>query len=96
MKKSNEILLKDAISAFLKVNNLESKLNETKVIGAWEEVTGKLVARHTDHMQVKDRVLYIKVDSAALREELSYQRSKLVKKLNAAAGIDAIDDLRIG
>jgi len=96
VKKSNEILLKDAISAFLKVNNLESKLNETKVIGAWEEVTGKLVARHTDHMQVKDRVLYIKVDSAALREELSYQRSKLVKKLNAAAGIDAIDDLRIG
>ncbi len=65
MKKSNEILLKDAISAFLKVNNLESKLNETKVIGAWEEVTGKLVARHTDQMQIKDRVLYIKVDSAA-------------------------------
>lgn len=96
MKKSNEILLKDAISSFLKVNNLESKLNETKVIGAWEEVTGKLVARHTDQMQIKDRVLYIKVDSAALREELMYQRSKLVKKLNAAAGIDAIDDLRVG
>ena len=47
-------------------------------------------------MQIKDRVLYVKVDSAALREELSYQRSKLVKKLNAAAGIDAIDDIKFG
>jgi predicted nucleic acid-binding Zn ribbon protein len=94
VKKSNEILLKDAIEAFLKENNLESKLNETRLIGAWEEVTGKLVARHTNQMYVKDRVLFVKVDSAALREELSYQRSKLIKKLNKAAGIEAIDDIR--
>jgi hypothetical protein len=40
VKKSNEILLKDAIEAFLKENNLESKLNETRLIGAWEGVTG--------------------------------------------------------
>ena len=96
MKKTSEILLKDAISTFLKDNNLESKLNETRVIGAWEQVTGKLIARHTNQMQVKHRVLYVKVDSAALREELSYQRSKLLKKLNAAAGIEAIDDIKFG
>ncbi len=96
MKKTNEILLKDAISAFLKDNHLESKLNETRVIGAWEEVVGKLIARHTNQMQIKDRVLYVKVDSAALREELSFQRSKLVKKLNSAAGIEAIDDIKFG
>ncbi len=94
MKKSNEILLKDALAAFLKDNNLESKLQETRVINAWEEVVGKLIARHTDQMQIKDRVLYIKVDSAALREELSYQRSKLVKSLNKAADVEAIDDIR--
>ncbi len=94
MKKSNEILLKDAISAFLKDNNLEAKLEETRVINSWEEVVGKLIARHTDQMRIKDRVLYIKVDSAALREELSYQRSKLVKSLNKTAGVEAIDDIR--
>lgn len=94
MKKSNEILLKDAISAFLKENNLESKLNETRIISAWEGVVGKLISRHTNQMYIRDRVLYVKVDSAALREELTYQRSKLVKKLNHAAGIEAIDDIR--
>ena len=95
MKKSNEILLKDALAAFLKNNNLESKLQETRVINAWEEVVGKLIARHTDQLQIKDRVLYVKVDSAALREELSYQRSKLVKDLNKAADVEAIDDIRL-
>jgi len=96
MKKTNEILLKDAISAFLKDNNLESKLNETRIISAWEGVVGKLISRHTNQMYIKDRILYVKVDSAALREELSYQRSKLVKKLNKASGIEAIDDLKFG
>ena len=95
MKKSNEILLKDALAAFLKDNNLESKLQETRVINAWEEVVGKLITRHTDQLQIKDRVLYVKVDSAALREELSYQRSKLVKDLNKAADVEAIDDIRL-
>ncbi len=95
MKKSNEILLKDAIEAFLKDNNLQTKLNETKIIGAWEEVTGKLISRHTLQMYVKDRTLFVKVDSAALREELTYQRSKLVKKLNQAAGVEVIEDIKI-
>lgn len=96
MKKSNEILLKDAISAFLKENNLESKLNETRIISAWEPVVGKLISRHTNQMYIKNRVLFVKVDSAALREELSYQHSKLVKKLNHAAGIEVIDDIKFG
>ncbi|MFZ4548384.1 MAG: DUF721 domain-containing protein [Bacteroidales bacterium] len=95
MKKSNEILLKDAIEAFLKDNNLQTKLNETKIIGAWEEVTGKLISRHTNQMYIKDRTLFVKVDSAALREELTYQRSKLVKKLNQAAGFEVIEDIKI-
>lgn len=94
MKKSNEILLGDAISAFLKENNLESRLNETRLVGAWEQVTGKLIARHTLQMNVRDKVLYVKVDSAALREELSFQKSKLIVKLNKAAGTEVIEDIK--
>jgi predicted nucleic acid-binding Zn ribbon protein len=86
--------LKDAIEAFLRENNLDTKLNETRLIGAWENVTGKLIARHTLQMYVKNRVLFVKVDAAALREELTYQKSKLVKKLNKVAGIEVIDEIR--
>ena len=94
MKKTNEILLKDAIASFLKDNNLESKLNETRIINSWEEVTGKLISRHTLEMYIKDGILFVKVDSAALREELTYQKSKLIKKLNSAAGTEVINEIR--
>jgi predicted nucleic acid-binding Zn ribbon protein len=93
MKKSNEILLKDAIEAFLKENHLDEKLRETRMISNWEKIAGKLIARHTLNIYLKNRILHIKVDSAALREELTFQRSKLVKKMNKVAGAELIDDI---
>jgi len=96
MRRSNEILLKEAIELFLKQYKLDFKLNETRVMSAWPEVVGELIARHTNQLSVRDRILYVKVDSAPLREELSYQRSKLVKKLNQTAGTEAIDDIKFG
>lgn len=93
MKKSNEILLKDAISAFLKDNKLSDKLLETKIISAWELVTGRLVARHTEQLYISNRVLFVKVDLAALRQELSYQKSKILHDLNEAAGAQVIVDI---
>ena len=93
MKKSNEILLGDAIASFLKENHLETKLNETRLIGSWESVVGKLISRHTLNMYVKNSILVVKVDSAALRQELAYQKSKIMKKLIKAVGSDIITDI---
>ena len=95
IRRSTEISLKDAIDKFLKDFHLEEKLNETRLIGSWENVAGKLVARHTQEIFVRDKVLYIKADSAALKQELSYMRSKLLDKLNKAAGSTIINDIRL-
>lgn len=93
MKKSNEILLKEAIGAFLKENRLEEKLIETRLLGAWESVTGRLIARHTEQLYISNHILYVKVDEAALRQELSYQKSKIKAALNKAAGTETIVDI---
>ena len=94
MRKTTEISLKDAIAKFLKDYRLEEKLNETALIGSWEKVAGKLIARHTKEIFVKDRILYIKVDSPALRQELAFMQSKLLDKLNKAAGLEVITEIR--
>lgn len=94
IRKSTEILLKNAIDEWLKTNHFDEKLNETKLISSWEKVTGKLIARHTDNLYIKNRELFVKVDSAALKNELTYMKSKLLKKLNTAAGAEVIDDIR--
>jgi predicted nucleic acid-binding Zn ribbon protein len=95
MRKSNEISLKDAIEAMLVSYNLNDKLEETRLIASWEKVVGKLIIRHTDEMFVKNRVLYVKLDSAALRHELSMSKSKLVSSLNRISGKEVIDDIHL-
>ena len=85
--------LKAAIEEFLESYRLNDKLNETKVIQAWEKVVGEMVARNTSQLHIRKKVLFVKVNSAALRNELLYARQKLVQALNKEAGANVIDEI---
>jgi predicted nucleic acid-binding Zn ribbon protein len=93
VKRTNDQSLGDAIKEFLQAYRLEDKLNETRLMASWEKVLGKLVANHTTELYIKNRILFVKLDSAALRNELSYAREKIVKALNAAVKADVIEEL---
>jgi predicted nucleic acid-binding Zn ribbon protein len=94
IRKSNEITLKEAIEALLISYKLTDKLDETRLIASWEKVVGKLIVRHTDDLYVKSRILFVKLDSAALRNELAMAKSKLIVNLNRITGKDVIEDIR--
>lgn len=95
MKKTNEILLKDAIEAFLKENHIDQKFNETRLISCWQSVVGNLIARHTLQLQIRKKTLFVKVDNAALRQELNYQKGNILEKLNSEVDMRVIDEIVI-
>jgi len=91
--KSNEQSLKEVINELLKAYKLDNRIYETQVIGAWETVVGKVIAKHTMKMYVNKKILFVTLDSAALREELSYAKQKLIKSLNKKVGVEVITDI---
>ena len=93
MKHSNDLSLGEAIKEFLQVYRLEDKLNETRIMKAWEKVLGKMVANHSRDLYIRNRVLHVKIDSAALRNELSYSKEKIVKALNKEVKAEVIEDV---
>ncbi len=93
MRKATEKPLKAVIEEFLKTFRLEDKIGETRVIAAWEKVVGPMVAKHTQRLSIRNKVLYVKLDSAALRNELMFAREKIVKSLNKEAGNVAITEI---
>ena len=95
VKQSSDQPLGEAIKDFLKAYRLEEKWNETKLIRAWEKVLGRLIANHTKELYIRNRILFAHVDSAALRNELSYAREKIVKALNQEVCADVIEDVVI-
>lgn len=89
----NVMSLGDAIKAFLKRHRLERGHTEASLISTWEKVVGPMIAKHTIRMNIYKRTLFVQLDSAALRNELTYAREKIRKALNREAGGEVIDEI---
>lgn len=93
MQKSNEQSIREAIDLMLRTYGLDGRMKEIRLIDSWEKVMGKPVAKHTREIFIRERKLFVRLDSAALREELSYGREKILKMLNEEAGEQIIDEV---
>lgn len=95
IKKGNEYTMKQAIDEMLKTYRLDRKLDEMKVVNAWEKVVGEVIARYTTKINVHDGVMYITLSSAALKQELLYRRTEIANLLNAEVGAEIIREVVI-
>ena len=93
MKKRNEQSLGDAIGLLIDATGMREKMDELDIASAWDEVVGGMVARHTVTIRLRRGRLVVKVDSAPLRQELSYMRTALIEILNRRAGRSVIREI---
>ena len=68
-------------------------LDEVKVINSWKQVVGPFIAAHTIDLNIRNGVLFVRVDSDALRMELNYSKTMLMNSLNSIAGRDVIGEI---
>jgi len=93
MRFGDEKVLKDVINDFLESKNLKGKLAESKIITNWENVVGALIAKNTRKMYIHEGKLFLYVDSAPLRQELNFSKSKIIELVNKEAGFELIEDV---
>ena len=93
MSRHNEHTLKEAITQLLKAYKLDDKLAERSLISSWKKVMGDMIARHTTDLYIKHKQLFVTLDSAGLRNELSLAKNKIIKILNEEAGAEVINDI---
>ena len=77
-----EISLQDAIQEFLKHSRLKSGIQALRIEEIWEEVMGKTIAKYTDKIQLINHTLYITTTVAPLKNELLYQKEKIIERIN--------------
>ena len=87
--------ISDALVAYLRESGLEQSVLDVQIEEIWPQVMGDVVTRLTRSVEVRDGVLYVRVNSAALKTQLFENRFELVRKLNEAVGAKAIRDCRI-
>ncbi|MEJ7780287.1 MAG: DUF721 domain-containing protein [Daejeonella sp.] len=93
MSRTNDKSLKDAIEQMLHVYKLRRKFDETSLIIAWPEMMGKAVANRTKDIFIRDRKLFIRLESAVIKNDLMMMRSDIILKMNERAGSSIIDEI---
>tara|TARA_B100000579_G_C22136789_1_gene534601 strand:+ start:92 stop:391 length:300 start_codon:yes stop_codon:yes gene_type:complete len=56
----------------------------------WINVMGKNVSQYTGNIYIKNNTLYLKINSSALKQELSYGKDKIIDNINKEIGSDEI------
>ena len=92
----NQHLLGDLVNKLMKAYRLDGRMKEMDVIAAWPEMMGIAVANRTKSISVRNKTLYITMDSSVMRDELSYGKSIIIERVNHQAGCELITDVWFG
>ena len=93
MKKSNAQPLKEVIQEYIAALKMNQKLKEVSLLSSWEQFVGKTINRATRDIYIKDKKLYVVLNSSIIRNELHNIKEPLLNKLNESAGHKVIDDI---
>ena len=93
MNRTNDKSLKEAIEQMLQVYKLKRRFDETSLIAFWPELVGVSVANRTKNIYIRDRKLYIRLESSVIKHELMMIRTQIMVKLNEKAGSTVIDEI---
>jgi predicted nucleic acid-binding Zn ribbon protein len=88
--------VKDVILQALREQGLETPLHQKRLVEAWPQVAGPVIARYTLNTYIYNQTLYVRLSNPALRADLSMRRQELTEKLNAVVGEQVITDVRFG
>ena len=67
---------------------------DARVILLWTESVSAEIARHTEPVKIRNRVLYVNTKSPVWAQELGFLKPEIIRKLNEKAGFDAVQDIR--
>ncbi len=83
----------DVLRLAFQDNCMQDRLDERKAVDAWSVVVGKELAAQCMRPTVRDAVMIIGVRNAALRHELTMNRSRLCRAINSRIGRVIIEEI---
>jgi predicted nucleic acid-binding Zn ribbon protein len=96
-KRSGEFQpMKDVVDKLMRAYQLTGKMAELDVLNKWEEMMGKAVAFRTTKLSIKNKVLYIELNSSVMRDELLHGKQIIIERVNQQAGFRIIEDVWFG
>lgn len=93
MRKNETQDIKSIIKDVLRQNSLDVRFYEQEVIDAWPAIVGSMFAKYTRKVVLRNKILYVTLNSSSARQELVMAKSHLVKNINEKFGNEMVKDI---
>lgn len=90
MKKSEAKSFAEIFDEALEASGMTSTYNEQRAAFLWPEIVGPEINRHTGRRYVERGELHVYITSAALKNELSFLKSRIAAMINEAMGSEVV------
>lgn len=95
MKRHNDQKINEILKEMTNSKRLKPKLHQTKIKMVWEELMGPSISKYTTKISLRRNKLYVTIESAPLKQELTFGREKLKNIMNEALGEAYIEEVVI-
>jgi predicted nucleic acid-binding Zn ribbon protein len=95
MRKSQTQKIDNIVRECLSEMHIDKKLKEVRLISQWESIVGRTVSSRTNKIYIRNRTLFLFVNSSVLKSELLMMRQEIIDKLNEIADEKLIDQIII-
>ncbi|EOZ92233.1 hypothetical protein A33Q_4326 [Indibacter alkaliphilus LW1] len=85
--------LEEAFEELLKTYRLKDTFDQKKLIQEWPELMGKTVASRTSSLFIKEKKLFVKINSGPVKQELSMNRSKVLDIIEKRFGKKVVEEI---
>jgi hypothetical protein len=85
----------DALKQFLNKSKLKNGIRAVQIESVWEQLMGKTISRYTDKIEIINSTLFIRTSVGPLKNELVYQKEKIIERVNEAMGEKVIQSVVI-
>ncbi len=90
-----EFSFQEAMEQFLKSSRMKNGIQALRIEELWGEIMGKTISKYTEKIQIIGTTLYITTSVAPLKDELLYQKVKIIERVNEALGESTIKEVII-
>ena len=90
-----EVSMAEALQQFLNKSKLKTGVQAMQIEDVWEKIMGKTVAKYTDKLQIVGTTLFVSTAVAPLKNELLYQKEKIIELVNIELGEKVIKEVVI-
>ena len=88
IRRKEALTMEEVIEAYIKSAKLASGLNTQRIFAAWDACSG--AGPFTLKRYFRSGTLYITLNSSVIRNQLSFQKTELVEKMNATLAGDRL------